>query len=501
MSDRTRFGARWWRDSLSLARMPRAAGGVGLIGGAALALGGCAFDYPETQVEETTPVQRQSAAEVDTTINALELQKQQGWNVGVDQPLLFPGSTAEDVAQTPSWRQAMEPLANTLAPPEQFLPYYVPTLFQSLMGGAGQGLRAVMRPIVTPEMQDDFQRGLALRQQFAAVDWPRDTAIVVDAPGPRAVAIAAALADRFAPVFTFGNWPHPLGVVPAHQTLAATLYYLPAFQAAQQLRPANAPPLFVLDANRLAPYRDADAEFDNRYFVSLPSTESLRWLGIKHLLYVSANGQQELDDLNDQLLAMQTAGLDVRMVALGDFVRAGDEPAVAGEPSEAETAAADAEEAADVTVAGIVFAGWWFGAPCHWYYRGAWWQPGIFWNDYPLYPHFGGEGRGRGGRVVGPPTVHRIVAPATGTRWSPSARVTVFGPATRVVGAPGGVRAGVMHPHAPANFATVPVRASRVSGEITGVRSGRVGSFGGGGGFHVSGRSGSIGRAGGGVGG
>jgi hypothetical protein len=497
MSDPKGFGARWWRESLSLARLsPRTVGGVGLLGGAALALGGCAFDYPETQMEETTPVQRQDVAEVDTTMNALQLQKREGWNVGVDQPLYFPGSTDQDIAQTQSWRSAMEPLANLLEPPAPYLPYYVPTLFQSLIGGAGQGLRAVMRPIVTPEMEDDFQRGLALRQQFAAVGWPHDTALVIDAPGPRAVALAAALADRFAPVFTFGNWPHPLGVVPAHQTLAATLYYLPAFQAAQQLRPADAPPLFVLDANRLAPYRNADAEFDNRYFVSLPSADSLRALGIQHVLYVSADGQQELDDLNEQLVGLQGAGFDVRMVALADFTRAGDEPVAAGEPSETEAANAAAQEAADAVEAGIAigWASWWFGTPCHWYYRGAWWYPGVFWHDYPCYPHH------PIGRAFGPaPRAGRIIAPPTGVRWSPTPRATIFGPGTRV-GAPAGVRSAVMQPHPPTGFATVPVRASRVSGEITGVRAGRIGSFGGSG--HGGwGGHGSIGRAGGGGGG
>ena len=267
MSD-IKLGARWWRESLALGRVaPGALGSIGLVGGAALALGGCYQD----EVRRPDPAaQSQSAAELDGKVDALALQRAEGWNAGVERPLLFPNSTVDDVAHTQSWRAAMEPLAATLAPPEPYLPYYVPTLFQSLMGPAGQGLRAVMRPIDTPEMSDDFQRGLALRQQFAAVDWPRDTAIVVDAPGPRAVALAAALADRFAPVFTFANWPHPLGVVPAHQTLAAVLYYRPAFEAAQAARAVDAPPLFVLDANRLAPYRDADNEFDNRYFVSLP---------------------------------------------------------------------------------------------------------------------------------------------------------------------------------------------------------------------------------------
>ena len=41
-----------------------------------------------------------------------------------------------------------------------------------------------------------------------------DVALVLDLPGPEAVAVAAALAPCFDPVFVFDNWPHPLGVVP-----------------------------------------------------------------------------------------------------------------------------------------------------------------------------------------------------------------------------------------------------------------------------------------------
>ena len=125
-----------------------------------------------------------------------------------------------------------------------------------------------MRPMHTPEMDDDFARGIALRAQFGAVGWPHDTALVVDAPGPRAVAVAAALADHFAPVFTFGNWPHPLGVVPAHETLAAALYYLPMFTAGRR---RCAPPTRRRCSSSTPigsrPIGDADTQFDNRYFV------------------------------------------------------------------------------------------------------------------------------------------------------------------------------------------------------------------------------------------
>ncbi|MGZ3407306.1 MAG: hypothetical protein ACXVAN_12730, partial [Polyangia bacterium] len=256
------FGARWWRESLGIARWASrpAVGTMGLLG--ALSLAGCATTWGGTRDDP----QVAANDELDVNGDALQLQRDEGWDVGqTGATLAFPDSTTEDAAGGQGWREAMANLAGTLAPSAAALqPFYVPTLFQSLIGPAGQRLRAVMRPIHSADMDADFARGLALRAQFAGAQWPKDTALVVDAPGPRAVAVAAALADHFAPVFTFGNWPHPLGVVPAHQTIAASLYFLPMFSAADTVRAADAPPLFVLDANRLAHYADADKQFDNR---------------------------------------------------------------------------------------------------------------------------------------------------------------------------------------------------------------------------------------------
>lgn len=478
----TGFGARWWRASLLRLSPGVASFGLagGLVGGALVS--GCAFDRPDTRMEPV-PSASDDADAVEQQMNALQLQQQAGWNVGDDRPLDFPGSTDVDVAGTQAWRAAMDPLANILAPAPKYQPYYVPTLYQSLMGEAGQGLRAVMRPMATNEMQEDFARGLALRRELGDAGFPRDLAVVVDAPGPRAVAMAAALADRFAPVFTFGNWPHPLGVVPAHQTIAASLYYLPAFQAANQLRRDDAPPLFVLDANRLAPYRDEDGRFDNRYFVSLPTADSLRALGVRHVLYVTADGRQELDDLNEQLVALQSAGVDVKMVALGDFVRAADAVVSDDEvPDNEEVAAADVGFVAepDLLLAPYPWLTWWGrGWRCHHWYRGAYWG-GVFWGDYGWY-----HGR-HAPVVVAPPPGRVVVRPPIAARWVAAPRPTMFAPG-RTIGPPGA--RGVVYPRA-AGFGTMPVRASRGSGVVTGVHLGH--------GVAVIGRSGSFGRAGGG---
>ncbi len=504
------FGARWWRESLGIARWASrpAVGTCGLLGALSLA-GGGATTWGGSAGDES---QLAAADELDVNVDALQRQRDEGWDVGPSgATLAFPDSTAEDAAGGQGWREAMSNLAGTLAPSaERLQPFYVPTLFQSLIGPAGQRLRAVMRPIHTADMDADFARGIALRAQFAGAEWPKDTALVVDAPGPRAVAITAALADHFAPVFTFGNWPHPLGVVPAHQTIAASLYYLPMFSAAETVRAADAPPVFVLDANRLAHYADADKEFDNRYFVHLPTAEQLSALGIHHVLYVGA-GDLELDDLNVAMIALCQKGVDVKMVALGDFVRAGDEPAMAEGD-----AVGDGDEEGDEPEAAPIDPEWTFGFAWahpawwwpHYWYRGCWWDRSLFWTEYNWYPGAHGTAmiprHGRGAVVVGPPRGVRTPPMPSHSAWRPGKRNTMFTPS------PSNGRVGP-------SLGQIAVIASRNDGHLIGMRAatttynGGVGRIGvgvvGGGGrttFHGGstlgsfhgGRSGSIGRAG-----
>jgi hypothetical protein len=172
-------------------------------------------------------------------------------------------------------------------------------------------------------MDTAFHQGLALMSLFAKEEEVAlATAVLVDLPGPESVAFAAGLAERFEPVFTHDNWPHPLGVVPAHLTLAAVVYYQSVFkQLAQRSRPP-VPPVFVLDRQRLAPYTDPYSQFDNRYVARMPTANQFRELGIQHVLYIVPGGNtpaQELDDLNEDFLAWRAAGLDVKLVAASDF--------------------------------------------------------------------------------------------------------------------------------------------------------------------------------------
>jgi hypothetical protein len=266
--------------------------------------------------------------EPDEPTNAnLEDQRNIGWNIGAEgQPLALTGGQPVDVTGGTGWRQAMPNLAWSLGPAaSRWTPYYAPALFQSLESPRSAGLRFAMQPVFTPEMALAHRRGEALLSLLLDERGCRsDVALVIDLPGPESVAVAAALAPCLDPVFVFDNWPHPHGVVPAQETLGAALYFLPAFESArgERVRAAReVPPVFVLDRQRLTPYADEPSLFDNRYFASLPAREALQEAGVRHVLYVTPDETVTLesDDLNDDLVAINEGGIDVKMLALSDF--------------------------------------------------------------------------------------------------------------------------------------------------------------------------------------
>ena len=250
-------------------------------------------------------------------------------------PWYFPGAIETDARGYARWMTMVPQLADRLAPAQDaLLPFYRPTLFQTLMLEQGRDLRALITPIYTADMCRAYSRGRGLLSLFVRRGVPVDTAIIIDAPGPEAVAAGAALAERFDPVFIFDNWPHPSGVVPSHLTLAAALYFAPLLEDLKT-RPAPRPPVIVLDSNRLAPYVDAATEFDNRYMVELPDAQAFGRLGIRRLFYVSGRAREtELDDLNGEFTALAGAGIDIRLLALDDFRQVGDEQACGGQDAQ-----------------------------------------------------------------------------------------------------------------------------------------------------------------------
>jgi hypothetical protein len=425
-------GARWWQESVRLSADPisrrRALQALAVLGGSAAVFGLIvAFSGSDD--------------DVDISMDSLELQKRAGWNVGQQgAPLRFPASSGVDADGSRAWAEGLPALATELAPAQSSLaPFYVPTLFQSLEAPSGMSLRSALTPVVPGAGNRDFLRGQAILSLFKAVEMPADTAAILDLEGPSSVAVAAGLASGFDPVFTFDNWPHPLGVVPSHLTLGSAVYHRPSFLRARAERSPTAPPVFVLDRNRLARYVDEDGQFDNRYVAKLPTAENLKSLGIRHLLYVTPSQAdlRELDDLNDDFVEFANASMDVKVLPLTDF-----DPAPA-----AQTAATSAPSTA--------------------YYYGGFPHTHLwFWSSYGWYtPRTGTAARLPPAAPSPPPNVSR------GAAYRPALRPTIF--SSRTLGTGSGVGK-----QKPSGFGRVSVRASKSTGTITGIRSSRSGSFG-----------------------
>ena len=214
--------------------------------------------------------------DVDSESDTLELQRKEGWNVGSqDKTLTFRDKQNADSTGSTDWKtytkpdvllKAWQPVSNNA----KWQPYYVPTLIQAL---SQDTLRSVITPICTPAMREAYSRGLGMREVLKTSENPAAVMIISDIPGPESVAFAAAMADVAEPVISFDNFPHPLGVVPSHETLAALIYYAKEVSEKAAKRPQNPATMMVVDANRLAKYVDADSQFDNRYMAKMPTAD------------------------------------------------------------------------------------------------------------------------------------------------------------------------------------------------------------------------------------
>ncbi|KYF97675.1 hypothetical protein BE20_37775 [Sorangium cellulosum] len=423
-------GARWWHKGLAEAPKDAsrrnailvALGAVGLAGfAAAIAVAG------EGCSEDDHEVQRK---------RALDMQRTFGWSFGAAQESV----TFDGESKKPFDQAAISRMATELRPADEAMrAYYVPALFESPSAVptlVAQGdpapitpLGSVLRPILTPAMERAYRSGKALASLLLAARTAgglrRDIAVIVDLDGPESVAFAAGAAEAFDPVFTFDNWPHPRGVVKAHQTLAAAAYYQPLFA---RPHPGPRATMFVLDRQRLSPYSDDAAQFDNRHVARLPSADTLWDRGVRYVLYVvpTEADTTETDDLNDDLVAYRMRQLRVAMMAASVF---------APDPAEARPATATED--------------W----PPH-YYGGSAASHGWFWVDYPW----------------GAPPRPAPVEPAVrrpGKGYVPMVRATPF--------SSGGAAGGT--PPVPDGFGTVPVVVALGTGAILGAALSRSGSW------------------------
>lgn len=311
-------GARWWNRALQdeAAAMSRRAAmrnllvGAGVLGAvAACGVGIVASVEPDTE-EQLRP--------------SLVAQRLYGWNLGArDRALLYEGVAVQ--LQVPSMLSSL--VADTT--PNTWAHLHDRTLFEAPAARptanlaeenvAFAPLSDQLRAMVTPEMRRAFLVGAAVASLFRGR--APAAGLVVDLPGPESVAFAAGAAEVLEPVFGIANWPHPLGVVPAHLTLAAVAHHQPEFQRGRAQRARPSPPCFVLDRARLAEAVDPHARFDNRYLAALPSAAALRAGGVYRLLYVvaTASALPELDDLNDDMVDLARAGIVVSALALDAF--------------------------------------------------------------------------------------------------------------------------------------------------------------------------------------
>jgi hypothetical protein len=400
--------------------------------------------------------------------DALDLQRQHGWNIGAEQNrLVFPQASATDATGSADWQRYTDPtrLIEAWRPHSAtWEPFVVPTLMQSLQSST---LRSQIRPVFSPAMQQAFKRGETLRQDLLSqVSKGPETFFIVDLPGPEAVAFSAGMAGWADLIPAFDNWPHPYGVVRSHETLGALLYYAAYVQERKAALPEPVPALIMLDARRLTPYRDDPQEFDNRYLAALPLAKALQQRGIRHVMYVVPNRNQKLesDDLNDEFVEYKDAQITVAIFPLADLQEV------------PQTVVKTAPDGTTRTV-----------TEQHYYYGGGLDSHLGFLLLYSFlaprptaYYSYGGGRRYTLADTRPPPP----------SSYTPRPRPTQFS-GTRVGGGSGGVGR-----RKPSGFGRATVRTS--GGRITGIgsRSGMGGATGSAARSRSSGRSGSFGRGG-----
>jgi hypothetical protein len=423
----------WFTEHLSRRKL-----GKGLMWTAALGMAGLTI-YKISDKDEP-----------EVTLDSLELQRKEGWNVGsTEKSLIFSANPVATDSVGKTW-SAYDPnyLISIYQPRDaRWQPFFAPTLLQSL---SQTSLNSQIKPLRTGEMTDAYGRAEGLRTLIASSPNANQTLIISDLPGPASIALGAAMADTAALVPVFDNWPHPLGVVRSHETLAAMVYYAHEIEEKRGKLKEDAPAIILLDSNRLAPYTDQDTQFDNRYLAKMPPVDQLKQRGIQQIIYLTKDQTQktELDDINDDFVEWQKNGINVRLLPLSEF-KPYDEPLAAG----AAAAGASSNVVRHYYYGGSPFSHWWF------------------YNHYsygrPSYIY--GYG---GGRSLPPPPANArptFSPPA----YRPVSRPTVFSAAR--VGASSGV-SGVGRTK-PSGFGRTSVRMGS-DGRVSGTRSGRSGSYG-----------------------
>jgi hypothetical protein len=176
---------------------------------------------------------------------------------------------------------------------------------------------------------------LAVGDRPTDVSWspPPDerVAIVLDLPAAEGVLVGLELAGRgYRPVPLYNALPLPFGetlLSPATISRVAAVDVLPIISTlrmgtkllAQLTLPSDAPPVFLLDANRKGTRKMIPDEFDNRsvsFTTDFPSANFLASQSIQRVLLVQKQVLEPQSDLAHTLRRWQDSGLTLERVRL-----------------------------------------------------------------------------------------------------------------------------------------------------------------------------------------
>lgn len=150
---------------------------------------------------------------------------------------------------------------------------------------------------------------------------PEPVAIIVDLPGHEAVRWAASLVERgFAAVPLFNGTPGSQALIDCNDLARALVHYAPGASPPA----ADAPPCFLLDADRFAEKRQpAPGQFDNRWLTfphDFPSAALLMSRSLRAVVVIQEREGPVAEDLAHVLLNWQRAGVAILRKAINSAV-------------------------------------------------------------------------------------------------------------------------------------------------------------------------------------
>ncbi len=332
-------GAQWWQDSISAAVSRRSTLTALAIGGG-LAAVTVAFGVATHACSGRTGSGASGAGDDDDDEelrSAIAMQQRFGWSFGAN-GVALPSSIAlreTDPARIDDNRRTLGSDLSLWPPEPALRPFYSAALLEVVTAKPLEKPSADPAPMqpypdayaaTSPTaLSEAFRFGAAVARLLRETG-ASESALVVDLPGPDSMAFAAGAAEVFSPVLMMPNWPHPLGTVASHHTLSALVLFHPLLKEREAARKSPAPPLFVLDSQRLRPLVDAALDFDNRYVAMLPSPEQLAKAGVKRVYYVRDTRTMN-DDVAARLLEYALdPSLTLRMLLASELTPAAPKP-------------------------------------------------------------------------------------------------------------------------------------------------------------------------------